>query len=86
MLPQWQNEDSALFYNQIVCAKCLHRFSTLEDCQVHIAIVHEKQPKGSDIMDMLEIILTTVSRDDKKHKDIGGSQSNPNPAPKDPIA
>lgn len=56
-------EDEQMFLNQIVCGNCHHRFTTLEDCQLHILIKHEKQPSPAEIMEILEQILITVSRD-----------------------
>lgn len=56
-------EDEKMFLNQVVCGSCFHRFTTIEDCQIHIMFVHEKQPTAHDIMEMLEQILVTVSRE-----------------------
>jgi hypothetical protein len=55
-------EDEKMFLNQFTCGKCFHRFTAEEDCKLHIAIQHEHQPTPADLMEILEQILTTVSR------------------------
>lgn len=56
-------EDVVMFLSQVSCAKCHHRFTNKEDYEVHEFIIHQGQPTPQDMMSMLELILTTVSRD-----------------------
>lgn len=75
-----------MFYNQTVCGRCFHRFTTAEDASLHYAIFHDNQPKASDIMHKLndllilcEQILITVSRD--PGIDPGPERGGPPPKP-----
>lgn len=58
-------EDQLMLASQVVCGYCHHRFTTQEDWQIHFMFVHDKQPTPKDLMEMLETILITVSRDEK---------------------
>lgn len=53
-------EDQNMFFKQVVCAKCLNRFTTLEDTQLHIAFFHDKEPRPSEIMKMLKDIRVEI--------------------------
>ena len=55
-------EDEQMLQSQVVCPTCLHRFTTMDDCNIHILVAHNKQPLASELNEKLDRIIDILHK------------------------